>query len=158
MIEWFAGLIDGEGCFTFAISKKHNSKSLQITQYFCICMSDGEWVPIVERFLIQNEIPFQLRDHLHAKEIRIKGNESVCKLCKIISPYCVVKKPIVDRFINHVQRCGRNQFTNPNIEDINRIANDVDFVRTFNRKKNIPYKWTGNMIREFYNVKITPVV
>jgi hypothetical protein len=157
MIEWFSGLVDGEGCFFFHIHIRCDKRAVVILPKFSIAMSDGDWVKVVKTILIQNNIPFTIRTHLYLQELSINGVESVQKLCKLLYPYSVVKKPIIERMMNHRKRKQGNRFKPVDPKDIERLANDVDFVRAFNRKRNVPYKWDGKTIKQWYidNLNLT---
>ena len=154
MIGWLAGLIDGEGSFMIHVStRKSCENGLYATLMFELSMSPGEWEPIVEKILRDNEIKFNLRVHNHIRCLRVDGNDNTQKLCKLLSPHSVIKKPIVDKFLEYTPRKQSNRFTGFYEDDINKLADFVDFVREFNKKRNVPYKWNGDTIREFYKTK-----
>jgi hypothetical protein len=162
-IAWFAGLIDGEGCFMFGISiRKDNRKTVHNIAYTCNClgivphftisMTPGDWEEPFKRILISNNIPFNYSIHHYMARIRVNGDSGVKKLCKLIYPYSVVKKPIIGMFIQYEGRHIRNQYMGKDGETIRKIATDVDFARSFNKKRNKVYKWTGDLILDFYGI------
>ena len=151
MIEWFAGLIDGEGCFYFQIYVRQDKRAITVIPKFSIAMSDGDWISPVKTILTEHQIPFSIREHRHIQELSVRGFNSVKKLCAILLPYCVVKKPALQLMLNHKQRKQGNRFVPVDPCDIDRIAKDVDFMRSFNRKRNVPYVWDGQVIRKWYS-------
>lgn len=149
MTGWFAGLVDGEGCFMLHVTKRGN-RSVGVQPVFAINMNDGGWVQPVSDILTTNGIPFSKRRiHETMVYIQVSGISNVKKVCKLVAPFTVIKKPLVERLTNYI---GRSVSDRLNEIDILRIADDVDFVRAFNRKKNIPYKWDGDKICEVYGI------
>ena len=122
---------------------------------FTVGMTPGNWEPVIERIFTLNHIKYEKRIHNHLAEVRVRGSTHVRSLCDLICPYVVIKKPIVERMRNFrgVTQWGGKYHIPLNELDIIRIADDVDFVRAFNRKRNIPYVWDGNRICEIYNVQ-----
>ena len=70
MIEWFAGLVDGEGCFTFHITRA-GDKHVSVNPVFILTMSDGEWTNVVTNLLEQYGIGYRSRMHNYLREIRV---------------------------------------------------------------------------------------
>jgi hypothetical protein len=116
-------------------------------------MTPGKWEEIVEYILKCKEISFYKRTHRHMSCIRLVG-DSVIKLCKIIYPISIVKKPIIRRLIDYSEYRMDKTKDRLTEKEIKKIAADVDYVRHFNRKKNIPYKWTGKKILEVYSINL----
>jgi hypothetical protein len=150
MIGWLAGLIDGEGCFTLDISKRSKTR-LTINFRFQIAMSAGEWEPIIERIFTENKIQYKKRTHNYLTEIDMR-RDNVIKLCKLIIQHSIIKKPIIERFLVQKPRSPRNRFTQANLEEYYQIADFVDWIREFNRKRNVPYVWDGKAILRFYGI------
>jgi hypothetical protein len=151
MIEWFAGLIDGEGCFMFHINRR-GIRQVSVVPMFTIAMTPGNWEPVVISILNDNHIAFSHRTHSYLSEITVKSIINVKPLCELILPFTVIKKPVVERMMAFTGKMQWNQYKRANDNDIKRIADDVDFVRAFNRKRNVPYIWSGDKICEIYNV------
>ncbi len=149
-IAWFAGLIDGEGCFTVSI-RKHHKSTLKVTPIFVIQMKNGSWVDEATRILKNIGIKHYARKRRNQIEISVRHWKNVKPLIQVILPFSVVKKPLIEKLFSYNARPKRNRFVPPNQKVVKEIANLVDFVRKFNRGKNRPYKWTGNMVLDFYN-------
>jgi len=150
-VAWLSGIIDGEGCFFISIKKPKLTKTVSIGLKFSIAMSRGKWEQKVIQIFDKYDIKHSTRVKRGLFEIAVNSNPQVKKLCDIIKDDSVVKKDIVDRFLNF-QSVGytRNQYRNHDESTIRRIADDVDFVRSFNRKRNVPYVWDGKKIMESF--------
>jgi len=151
-LAWFAGLIDGEGCFTISVRKQHVS-TLKITPIFSIQMKDSDWVREVVSILGESEIKYYMRKRRNQIEISIRHWKNILPFIKIIKQYSVVKKPIIEKFLKYKPKAIRNRFVSANPQTIKETALLVDFVREFNRGKNRPYKWTGDKVLEFFGIR-----
>ena len=150
-ISWLSGLIDGEGSFVLGISKQKTLRTPRIELKFVITMSRGEWEQKATRIFDLCGIKYSTDIRGTLFRIWVNGTPQVKKLCALIKNSSVVKKAIIERFLDF-QSVGykRNQYCNHDKATIQRIAGDIDFVRKFNRKRNAPYKWDGKRIMEAF--------
>lgn len=149
-IIWFAGLVDGEGCFTVSISVQHEH-SLKISLRFEIAMKLGEWSAVATDVLQSLKIPFHTRTRKNQFQITVSGTRAVKRLITILLPHLVVKRKLAKRLLGFPSALPRNRFTKITRARIGEICSIVDYVRAFNRGKNRRYKWDGGAIRVFYN-------
>lgn len=148
-VSWFAGLVDGEGCFTVSISKQHKH-SLKLGLRFEISMKQGSWSLAAGALLQGYGIPFHTRVRKNQFQITVSGNEAVKLLIGILLPHLVVKKPLAQRLRGFPRAPRRNRFTKIDMRYVDAISATIDYVRRFNKGKNRRYKWDGNTIRAFY--------
>lgn len=148
-IEWFAGLIDGEGCFSLSTSIRGNS--ILIEPYFSISMKSGNWEVEVKKILESLDIKYLLRYRKGQTEYKCGNWMRVKKLCTAIVNYSIVKKGIIVKLLQYNLIPKRNRYVKISKTTIDQIADLVDFVREFNKGKNRPYKWTGDVIKQFFN-------
>ncbi|MDA4134023.1 MAG: hypothetical protein OK441_00440 [Thaumarchaeota archaeon] len=149
---WFAGLIDGEGCFTFSIYHQHHH-TLRFDPVFCISMKDGVWYAVVERILREHDIQFSTRRRKNQIEVRLEGHIRVKKLIAFFLPYLVVKHPLALRFLSFPNAPARNRFAKIDDSYLKEVGEMVDFVREFNKGKNRKHKWNSKTISNFYENK-----
>ena len=150
-LSWFAGLIDGEGCFTVSV-RKHHKSTLKITPIFSIQMKDGSWVEEVIKILNDVDVKHYVRKRKNQIEISVKCWKNIIPLIRMLLPFSIVKKPLMKRFLTYRPKPVRNRFIPPDPKIIGELAELIDFVRNFNRGKNRPYKWTGKRILEFFKI------
>jgi len=149
---WFAGLIDGEGCFTPSIYRQHEN-ALRFDTVFSISMKEGAWFRAVSKILKRHDIGFNWRHRRNQIDLHVEGHHRVKKLISIVIPYLVVKKPLAKRLLTFPKAPARNRFVPVDRPYLNEICDIVDFVREFNKGKNRRHKWNGRTIREFYGLK-----
>lgn len=150
-IGWIAGLIDGEGCFTFHITRE-GKKQVRTVPMFTIAMSPGVWESEVTSIFDEHDIRYNTREHQHISEVTVKGITNISKLCKLICAHSIVKRDLISRFINHTNRRNSTPGYTKTETEIRMIAEDVDFVRSFNKKRNVPHVWTGDKILSVYGL------
>jgi hypothetical protein len=149
---WFAGLIDGEGCFTLSIYRQHEN-ALRFDTVFSISMKEGAWFGEVSRILKLHDIGFNWRHRRNQIEVHVEGHRRVKKLISLVLPYLVVKKPLAKRLLDFPAAPARNRFKSVDRFYLDEICEIVDFVREFNKGKNRKHKWNSRTIREFYGLK-----
>ena len=153
MLIWFAGLVDGEGCFTLSIRKNHKS-ALKVSPMFLIQLKDGNWVKKVTRVLEELKIKYYTRNRKNQVEISVGYWKNVLPLVQALISHSIIKKPLMRKFLSHYNpRSVRNRFVPPDPKIVKKTAELVDFVRKFNKGKNRPYKWDGEKVLEFFGVK-----
>lgn len=150
--SWFAGLVDGEGCFTICIYKQHRH-TLKFELRFSISMREGEWVEVASNLLRLHGIPYHARRRKNQIEIRVNGQKSVKRLILILLPNLVVKKPLALKLLDFPTAPHRNRFSHADKLYLEAICALVDYTRKFNRGKNRRHKWNGNSIRSFFESK-----
>jgi hypothetical protein len=151
-MEWLSGLLDGEGYFGLAITQR-GKKRVDVTINCVISMTPGKWEYVVEYLLDHLKIKYVSSTHNHLSAITIR-REHAYVLCKAIYPNAIIKKPIIRRLIDHHEYRSMRKKGTPLVKsELLKMAADIDFVRAFNRKRNTPYKWTGNKLLEVYGVK-----
>lgn len=151
-LAWFAGLIDGEGCFTLNIRKQHTA-ALKVTPVFSIQMKNGKWLKNVLEILKKLNIKYYYRERKNQAEISVKHWKNILPFIRAIKSFSVVKRPLIEQFLLYKPKPIRNRFISTNPKIIRETANFVDFVREFNRGKNRPYKWSGNKVLNFFEEK-----
>lgn len=149
---WFAGLIDGEGCFTLSIYRQHGH-TLRFDMVFSISMKEGPWFGEVSRILGLHDIGFNWRPRRNQIEVHVEGHQRVKKLISVVIPYLVVKKPLATRLLDFPKAPLRNRFKSIDRNYLDEICEVVDFVRRFNKGKNRRHKWNSETIKEFYGIK-----
>jgi LAGLIDADG endonuclease len=149
---WFAGLIDGEGCFTLSIYRQHE-KALRFDMVFSISMKEGAWFDAVSRILKSHDIGFNWRNRRNQIEVRVEGHQRVKKLISVVLSYLVVKKPLAKRLLAFPKAPRRNRFMPIDTFYLDEISEIVDYVREFNRGNDRKHKWNSRTIREFYGLK-----
>jgi hypothetical protein len=150
--SWFAGLVDGEGCFTICIYKQHRH-TLKFELRFSISMREGEWVEVASNLLRLHCIPFHARRRKNQIEVRVNGQKSVKRLILILLSNLVVKKPLALKLLDFPTAPHRNRFSPADKLYLEAICALVDFTRKFNKGKNRRHKWNGNSIRSFFESK-----
>src|SRR5580698_4968227 len=108
--SWFAGLVDGEGCFTICIYKQHRH-TLKFELRFSISMREGEWVEVASNLLRLHCIPFHARRRKNQIEVRVNGQKSVKRLILILLSNLVVKKPLALKLLDFPTAPHRNRFS-----------------------------------------------
>jgi hypothetical protein len=150
-IEWMAGLVDGEGCFTIDIYKSKVKNSILFIPIFYLGMKDGPWLEKVVEILDSNKIPYYIkkgRRKGNLVELKVRSWDNVKKVCSMLLPYSVIKKPLLGKFLEfHIST--HNQHTD-NTERVRNMVALLDFIRSFNIRKNRKYKWSSDKIKEFY--------
>jgi len=150
-LAWLAGLIDGEGCLTFEIHKIYLRRGPfpKINLAFYLAVSPGLWQNKVTAIFIEYGIAYHQWINQRNKIVRISvtSTKSVKILCNLIKDYSVIKKELVQRFLNYEGIGSGRRGTESKVKQ---IAEDLDYVRSFNRKKNIPYIWDGRKIMESF--------
>ncbi len=150
---WLAGVIDGEGCFTLSIAYSDKYR-LRVTPWFSIGMNDdGTWIHRISHLLNTMGIPHQVKDKKHnsVKEVVVTGSSNVRAVCDCILPYSVVKRELVEKMIHYKGMSSRNQYNRDDPVrrvEAQEVADFIDFIRVFNRKRNVPYKWTGALFMQ----------
>ena len=145
----FAGLIDGEGCFTIGISPQHTS-TLKFCLVFAISMEQGEWSAVASRVLEHHAIRFHTRRRKNQFEITVNSHKSVKNLIRILLPHLVVKQPLGEKLLSFPSARPRNRFSTVDRSYLDAVCEIVDYVRQFNKGKNRKHKWNGKTIRLFY--------
>lgn len=114
----------------------------------------GAWILKTTQILEELGVPFhiKIKKKTNVYEICVASNKSVKKICEAIYPYTMVKKELVKRFIDYPGLPRGNQYAPTRDREIRQLADLIDFVRKFNRKKNIPYKWDGKMFLAAYGI------
>jgi hypothetical protein len=148
---WFAGLIDGEGCFTITIGPQHKH-ILKFSLMFIISMKEGDWVGPVSAILSSNDIPFHSRRRKNQLEITINSQKSVKKMIGLVLPYLVVKRPLAEKLLTLPAAPPRNRFTEIDAPYLKTVCGIVDYVRVLNRGKNRRHKWNSGSILSFYDI------
>lgn len=146
---WFAGLIDGEGCFTLSISVQHKH-SLHISPRFIISMKQGQWAKEVSVILVSHQIPFHIRKRRNQLELTVSSGLAVQRLIRFVIPYLVVKKPLAARLRSFPKAPNRNRYTWVSGSYIEAVAELIDFVRQFNKGRNRRHRWDGKRVRDFF--------
>ena len=146
---WFAGLIDGEGCFTLSISVQH-VRSLHIPPRFSISIKEGDWVKHATSIMVEHDIPFHARRRKGQVEVVVSSGKGTQSLIRIVSPYLVVKRPLALRLLEFPTAPPRNRFASIDRRHLAKLCELVDFVREFNRGKNRRHKWDGKTILEYF--------
>jgi hypothetical protein len=147
---WFAGLIDGEGCFTIGVSLQHK-RALKFSLIFSISMKNGDWQDVAQDLLKFHEIPFHTRRRRNQFEITVSGHKSVKKLIDMAKPYLVVKKPVAEVLAGFPVAPSRNRFSQVDKHYLEIVCEKVDQVRFLNKGKNRKHKWDGRRIWMFYD-------
>ncbi len=147
---WFAGLIDGEGCFTIGISHQHK-RALKFSLIFSISMKSGDWQNGAQELLRFHDIPFHTRCRKNQFEITVSGHKSVKKLIAVTKRYLVVKKPVAEVLASFPVAPARNRFTGVDKRYLRIVCEKVDQVRFLNKGKNRKHKWDGRRIWMFYD-------
>ncbi len=145
---WFAGLIDGEGCFTLSISKQHR-RSLQIAPRFSISMKEGLWEKEVRTILETHHIPFHVRKRLNQTELVVSSGVAVRRMISFLLPGLVVKRPLAAKLMAFPRAPPRNRFAPIDPDYVTTVCNLVDYVRSFNKGKNRKRKWDGRAVRDY---------
>lgn len=151
---WLAGLCDGEGCFTASI--KAGEKRIQPAFY--LGMSDGPWVERVVK-IIRDDLGVPCHVKYKPKKrvvsVCIGSKRGVQTLCTALQPYSIVKRGIIDAMLAYKGFPRVNQhcyYVEDYIAAIIAAADFIDYIRMFNRKRNIPYYWTGDRIMEMHGL------
>jgi hypothetical protein len=147
---WFAGLIDGEGCFSVSVYIQHKH-ALKFSPFFAISMKSGSWQETVQLILRRHRIPFHTRFRKNQCEIAITGHESVKRLIQVVKPHLVVKRQVAEALLDFPTAPPRNRFIRPNRKYLEEACARIDLIRLLNKGKNRRYKWDGEAIRKFYD-------
>jgi hypothetical protein len=148
---WFAGLVDGEGCFTLSIYVQHRH-ALRFDLVFAISMKEGAWFSEAAQVLIIHDIRFSARRRKNQIEVHVEGHDRVKKLIRVLLPHLVVKRPLAQKLLSFPRAPTRNRFSTISGSYLSEICEIVDFVREFNRSKNRRHKWNSRSIKEFYGI------
>jgi hypothetical protein len=148
-IAWLAGFIDGEGCFSLDVRRERRS-SLRFQPKFLLSAKKGSWVPIVLQILRENGIGYTHRERRGQFEITIASWIRFRRLGNLIKDYLVIKKPLLERILSYSNRTHKFWSNISVFNEVNEMAELVDFVRAFNKGKNRPYVWTGQKVMEYY--------
>jgi|GEM_PF-1698713 hypothetical protein len=148
-VEWLAGLVDGEGCFSIHVAERnHHGHHLSYQGRFIISMKSGHWSESAAKILRTSGVLFHQTVRNEQTSIAaVEGWKQTQKLGKLLVQHLIVKRTLVDRLLEY-EPASNNRF--PSRKVVQCRPKLLDFVRDFNKGKNRRYKWTGSMIMRFY--------
>jgi len=159
-INWLAGFIDGEGCFSLQcyVDKRGKKNTLTIKPIFTVLQAEKNkrGIEYVEDILKENNIKYNRYDNNGVCDVRV-SNSNVKDLVSLLGPYLKVKDGVANHIIKYwdlkqkIKAIG-NKYTGKNYkidwDRVNKFCAWVDEFRTFNSTRN--HKWTGEKIITFY--------
>ena len=178
-IIWFAGFIDGEGCFTSQIYKNTvSTRFIDIKPYFILNQTPKNGISFLER-IKKIDKRYNLGFDYYVKKSKLSGNlfhsiqcrniKNVKKLIRLILPYLSVKKDIATLILDNFPSGQRISHSGCNFDKktgrfisgskiplkinwhkIYKAAKFIDKLRSYNNYRKNSIKWNGKALIDFY--------